>query len=290
LEETRLHSDKIPHGHYVVGVHPIERLRYVARASEDAGPSLLVREAAGALASFSSDPAALVTACRRLVDRQPQAGPIWWLAARVLGSPDPAFEAWSAADEVESDRTPMLLVENLPEGATVVVLGWPELIAPALAKRGDLDVLVIDTADQGHGLVRRLDRMGNNATLVDQRGLGAAVGAADLVLIEAQSFGGFGDTAGATALPGSRAAAAVALAAGIPVWTVVGVGRVLPGRMWDAYVGRLDESADPWDADLELVPANLLGTIAGPKALQTVAEALQRADCPVAPELLKSVQ
>jgi hypothetical protein len=267
-------------------VHPIERLRYVARASEDAGPSLLVREAAGALASFSSDPAALVTACRRLVDRQPQAGAIWWLAARVLGSPDPAFEAWSAADEVESDQTTLLLVENLPEAATVVVLGWPELIAPALAKRGDLDVLVIDTADQGHGLARRLDRLGNNATLVDERGLGAAVGACDLVLLEAQSFGG----SGATALPGSRAAAAVAVTSSIPVWTIVGVGRVLPGRMWDAYLGRLDDSADPWDGDLELVPANLLGTIAGPRGLQTHAETLLRADCPVAPELLKSIQ
>jgi hypothetical protein len=106
------------------------------------------------------------------------------------------------------------------------------------------------------------------------------------VLIEAQCFGG----SGATALPGSRAAAAVALAASIPVWTVVGVGRVLPGRMWDAYLGRLDEMADPWDGDLEFVPANLLGAIAGPRGLQTVAETLLRADCPVAPELLKSIQ
>ena len=267
-------------------MHPIERLRYVARASEDSGPSLLVREAAGALASFSADPAALVTACRRLVDRQPQAGAIWWLAARVLGSPDPAFEAWSASDEVESDQTASLLVENLPSDATVVVLGWPELVAPALAKRGDLDILVVDSANQGHGLVRRLDRLGGNATLIDERGLGAAVGAADLVLIEAQCFG----RTGATALPGSRAAAAVAVAAGIPVWTVVGVGRVLPGRLWDAYLGRLDELGDPWDGDLEMVPANLLGTITGPRGLQTLSETLLRADCPVAAELLKSIQ
>ena len=39
---------------YRGSVHPIERLRYVARASDETGPSLLVREAAGALASFRS--------------------------------------------------------------------------------------------------------------------------------------------------------------------------------------------------------------------------------------------
>ena len=57
-------------------MHPIERLRYVARAAGE-GSTLLACEAAGALAAFASDPAGLVTACRRLVDRQPTAGPIW---------------------------------------------------------------------------------------------------------------------------------------------------------------------------------------------------------------------
>ncbi|MGH9208547.1 MAG: hypothetical protein ACRD1G_18670, partial [Acidimicrobiales bacterium] len=64
-------------------MHPIERLRYVARA-DGAGPSALVRAAAGALAGFSGEPVALVTACRRLVDRHPAVGPMWWLAARVM--------------------------------------------------------------------------------------------------------------------------------------------------------------------------------------------------------------
>src|SRR5215213_4877403 len=67
----------------VVPVHPIERLRYVARAG---GLDLveLVQDAALALSGFADDPAALVTACRSLVDRHPAAGPVWWLAARVL--------------------------------------------------------------------------------------------------------------------------------------------------------------------------------------------------------------
>lgn len=266
-------------------MHPIERLRYVARAGEDSGPSLLVREAAGALASFSREPAALVTACRRLVDRQPHAAAIWWLAARVLGSPRPSSEAWEAAEEIENDPTASVLIDLLPADATVVVLGWPETIGPAIAKRGDLDLLVIDSLDQGHGLVRRLERMGTDATLVEERGVGAAAAAADLVLLEAQGLG----ATGFTAVPGSHAAAAVASAAGIPVWLTAGVGRVLPGRIWDAYLMRLDEAADPWDADLELVPAALVNAVIGPSGSGTFEAATKRADCPVAPELLKSL-
>ena len=55
-------------------MHPIERLRMVARAAGE-GPALVAQEAAGALVAFGDDPAGLVTACRRLVDRQPTSGP-----------------------------------------------------------------------------------------------------------------------------------------------------------------------------------------------------------------------
>lgn len=263
-------------------MHPIERLRYVARAGDE-GPSLLVREAAGALASFSRDPAALVTACRRLVDRQPSAAPIWWLAARVLGSTEPGSEAWAAAEEIEADTTPQQLSELLPHDASVLVLGWPEIVSVALARRGDIEAFVVDSFDHGSGLVRRLDRLGNNSVLVDERGTGAAAAAADIVLIEAHGYGG----EALTAVPGSRAAAAVARSVGAQVWAIVGVGRVLPGRLWDAYVQRLDDESDPWDGDLELVPHDLVTSVVTPSGRCTPTEALQRADCPIAPELLK---
>ena len=65
-------------------MHPIERLRYVARAS-GADPSVLVRETASALAAVAADdPIGLVPACRRLVDRHLTSGPMWWMVARVL--------------------------------------------------------------------------------------------------------------------------------------------------------------------------------------------------------------
>src|SRR5215472_5141261 len=100
-------------------MHPIERLRYVARAS-GADPSLLVRETAAALADVVRvEPAGLVPACRRLVDRHLTTGPVWWLAARLLTAADPVAEAWAAAAEMEDDPTDGLLIACLPDDATV---------------------------------------------------------------------------------------------------------------------------------------------------------------------------
>src|SRR4051812_25485287 len=267
-------------------VHPIEQLRYVARAAGE-GPALLAREAAGALAAFSDDPAGLVTACRRLVDRQPTSGPIWWLAARVLGAPDDgAAEAWRAAAELERDRTVEALVLDLPDDAVVTVLGWPEQAGAALRRRGDARVLVIDAAGEGHGLVRRLTGSGVEADLVDETGLGAAAADSDVVLLEASALG----PTGFVALAGSRAAAAVGLHAGAKVWVTAGVGRVLPARLWQALAGRLELAGEPWEAVDELVPLDLVEQVVGPNGPQSPEDAVRRADCPVAPELLKEIR
>jgi len=67
--------------------HPIERLRWAARNEGD-GPRLAGLQAARALGGFNGDPAGLVTACRRLVQRQPAMGPVWWVTARMLTTPD----------------------------------------------------------------------------------------------------------------------------------------------------------------------------------------------------------
>src|SRR5207302_8864404 len=99
-------------------MHPIERLRYVARSS-GASQEVLVRETAGALAALGFDPPGLVTACRRILDRHPMSAPLWWLSARVLTANDPMGEAWLAADEITADRTGEQLAWELPDEATV---------------------------------------------------------------------------------------------------------------------------------------------------------------------------
>ena len=110
---------------------------------------MVVGETARALASFTADPQGLVTACRRLVSRQPGSAPLVWLCARVLTAGDPRAEIRDALDELEDDRTPGELAHALPDDATVLVLGWPEFAAEALPRRGDVEVLVVDVARRG---------------------------------------------------------------------------------------------------------------------------------------------
>lgn len=253
-------------------MHPIERLRWVARAPEgDVG--LAAVEAAEALAAFAHDPPGLVIACRRLIERRPSAGPLWWLASRVLCALDPVAEAYAAMTELERDPTDALLSVELP-GGTIAVVGWPELASRAL--RSAERVAVVEAGRDGRRLLRRLDDLGIDARLL---GPEAAARRAALVLLEAHAAGPSGFVAAA----GSRALARAAREASVPVWLVAGVGRRLPGALYDALTAHLD--LDPGN---EVLPFDAVDEVAGPvgRAEPTAAGAAGRTDCPVAPELL----
>lgn len=282
---TRASRDRAATAHALtsLSVHPIERLRYVAR-STGAPQDLLVAETAGALTAFRDDPVALVTACRRVISRQLTAGALWWLCSRLLCASDPIAEARAAVDEIESDETAHHLALYVPDGATVAVLGWPAQTAAALARRGDLEVRVIDSMGEGPSLVRFLESRDVEAIDIAPSGLGAAVSSADLLVVEAAvaSTGAF------IAAAGSHAAAAVARSAGVPVWAVVGVGRVLPQRVWDALTGRLDLRDEPWELDEEIVPIDLVDRIVGPAGFDAPESLSSWIDCPIAPELFKA--
>lgn len=266
-------------------MHPIERLRYVARAV-GADPSLLVRETAAALADVMRvEPVGLVPACRRLIDRHLTVAPVWWLCARLLTAADPIAEAWAAAAEMEEDPTDALLCDCLPEEATVTVIGWPDVAAGALRRRGDLELLIADAHGEGASLVGRLVNCDVDAVAVPDAGVAAAAVVSDLVLLEAVAAG----PTGVLATTGSHAAAAVAVLAGRPVWAVTGVGRILPGPLWNALLHRIDEGlAEPWDRPVELVPSGLITELVGPGGRVAADEGLAAAECPVAPELLRS--
>ena len=266
-------------------MHPIEHLRYVARAS-GADPSLVAREAAMALAEVAEvDPVGIVPACRRLVERHLTSGPVWWMAARVLSAADPSDAAVRAAVELEADRTERHLAAALPDSATVVVIGWPEATAGALRRRGDIAVLVVASAGEGSGLARRLTNDGSASEVVPNSGVGPAAAVADLVIVEAFVAG----PAGVLAAPGSLPAAAVAAHSGRQVWLVTPTGRVLPEGLWDALLNRFDETGgEPWDRAAELVPASLATDLIGPEGPAPVQDGLGTATCPVAPELLRA--
>jgi hypothetical protein len=266
-------------------MHPIERLRLVARAGAEGRSSLLAREAATALAMFSDDPAGLVTACRRLVDRHPTSGPMWWLAARVLVSADPAGDAWRSSEELDDDPTASVLSACIADDSIVTVLGWPEQSAAALVARGDVQSRVVDALGDGAGLVRRLDAAGSESALVPESGLGSAVATSDLLLID---VGAMGDD-GLVAVTGAHAAAAVARHAGVAVWAVAGLGCVLPRSLWKALRSELDGSPEPWEDVEEIVPIDLVDAVVRPSGLERVADAVSKPDCGLAPELLRRV-
>ncbi|MGF1597889.1 MAG: hypothetical protein ACFCVK_13310 [Acidimicrobiales bacterium] len=262
-------------------MHPIEQLRYVARAGgADAG--LLVQEAASALGVFHNDPAALVTAARRLLTRQPAVGPLWWMCTRLSLGADVRGEARGVIDELRNDRTGRELAHALPDGATVVVAGWPDTIVDALPRRGDVQVLVVDVEGQASSVVRRLERSDMIAEDIDFAHVAGAVEEADLVLIEAAAAG----AAAALTDVGNLALAATARALHTPIWIVAAVGRRLPEPYWQAIVERCtDRDRVAWLNPFEVVPFGLVDRLvtvdgvhlpaeAGPPAMAIASELL----------------
>lgn len=262
-------------------MHPIERLRYLARSS-GGDPRVMVAETASALRGMGVDPAGLVVACRRIIERHPTSGPLWWLCAHMLTSTDPFGTARRLAAEIDDDQTAERLIDALPADATVCVIGWPDLAGEALLRRGDLAVLALDTDDQGSSFVRRLDRADVDAEVIDAGGIAGAVLGADLVIVEALAA----SSTELLAARGSRAAASVAYCSEVPVWAVVGVGRSLPEAGFTSLVQRVADVRAPWLAEADVLLLGLCSHVVGPAGVAVVGEAVLTPQCPLAHELL----
>ena len=260
------------HGYRRV-VHPIEQLRYVARAS-GSDASLLVSEAASALGMFRDDRNALLAGCRSLLARQPGVGPLWWMCSQLLADHDVASAVRMVVREIELDPTPRDLSESLPSSATVVVAGWPDSVVRALAIRADVRVLVVDVDDQARALVRRLERSDVDAEAVEPSHFAGAVEAANVVLVEA---GAMGSSECLTDV-GGMTLAALAKVSSTPCWLVAGVGRLLPEVYFTEIIERVSDDRIPsFVAEFEVVSRTMFS--------RTISA---HADCPVLPELLNS--
>jgi hypothetical protein len=242
-------------------VHPIERLRAVARAGA-IDQTVLVLEAVAVLGTFAGDPAGLVTACRRLIDRHPGAGALWWACARLLGASDVRAQARAIEADLGRDSVATTLSLDLPGGAVVAVV-------PDVAGGSDLRDELTSWRDD---LVVAHDPGALHADRDEPR----------VLLVEAGAAGP--DCFLAAAGTGDEVAAA--RDAGVPVWLVVDVGRRLPGPLFDALVGRVsrtDRPARRGGADVEVVP---IGRAGDGTRLGRIVEP-RRVPCPVAPELLR---
>ena len=257
----------------------MEHLRYVARAG-DLSQDVLVRETASALGALASDPLELVTVCRRILDKYPVAGALWSMAARVCASSQPYRAARDFVAELRADATADHAADALPDGASVCLLGWPDLAAEGLGRRSDVTVRIIDAYGEGAGLARRLAGEGCDVTDVPLAGLAAACSTADVVLVEAAAAG----PGAVIAASGSHAAASVGYTSSVQVWCVIGAGRALPQQFFEAAASTVTD--DPWECDEEIVPLGLFSHVVGPDGLAP-ASGWERADCPLAAELLR---
>ena len=266
---------------YGGGVHPIEHLRYVARA-RGADPAHLAREAASALGSLRADHANLVVASRRIVGRHPEAGQLWWLCSRLLVADDPARLAWDLADVLDDDPVADSLAGALPAEATVVTVGNPSVIADGLVRRDDLRVWCVDSEYGAGDLMRRLERFDIDCEPIATEQLARAAAAADVVLIQAAAA-----CAGRVLAPvGSQVVAAVGRSAGTPVWLVAGTGTRLPARYVEEIAGRV-VADDDWSGAVDDVPLDLVDRIVNDDGVVPAADVALRPDCPFAPELLR---
>ncbi len=261
-------------------MHPIEHLRYVARAS-GLPADVAVAETADALRSFASDPVALVTAARRVVSRQPSCGPLWNLCAAMLCSADPRAAATGFVSVMEEDETPTHLAAAIGDDALVTVSGWPVVTSRVLAGRPDVTVLISDVAGDGSALARELSRRDHDAVDLPSHGVAGAVASSDMVVVEAFASGG----GSALVSAGSVAMAAVAAQRGIPVLLVAPMGTSLSPSTWTALLGRRGESDEQWEDLDEILALSLVGTVVGPGGLGAPSVLDRREDGPVAVEL-----
>ena len=262
-------------------MHPIERLRYVARA-DGAGPGVLVRETALALRDMEFDPQSLILACRRIVERHPTMAQLWWLCANVLASPEPFSRARELALVVENDETPGHLDDAVPDDARVLIVGWPFTTVKCLAQRGDVLMLVADSHGEGEALVDRLHDAEIGAELVPFEYLAAAVATADVVVIDALACG----PSAVLAVGGSRTVADSARAQGKELWLVAGVATRLPELLWNGVLSALNVDSD-WRSGVDVLDASLFARIIGPNGSSTDAETALAPECATTTELLR---
>ena len=172
---------------------------------------------------------------RRIVERHPEVGPLWWMCAHLLTSDDPTGRAWEIAEQIDTDPTPRQLAAALPDDATVLTIGWPEIGGAGLLLRGDVRVLCADSRFEASGFLQRLERCDVECEPVPPESIARAAAAADVVVVEAVAA-----SVGRVLAPvGSHVIAAVARTVSAPVWLVAGVGRCLPGEYVDAIARRV---------------------------------------------------
>ena len=258
-------------------MHPIEHLRYLAR-TDSADAAGLVAETAVALGALGAEPANLVVAARRIIERHPSVAALWWLCAHILVSNEPRACAWRLADELGDDPTGDVLAAALPAGAQVVTAGLDRPLGSALAARPDVRATCVTADPSIARAATRASRLGVMVDVVDadhRTAVAEAVAVADLVLVPLMAG------CPGRVLVGSGAAVVAASHGGVPLWLVAPRGACIPSRYVDAIADAVPEATTIASSEIAQVI-----TPDGPAV--DVAAALA-SSAPMAPELLRAV-
>jgi hypothetical protein len=291
-------------------VHPIERLRYVARAG-DVDPVMLAQEAAEALGSLTYEAQALVPACRRLIEAHPSCGPLWWVAARVIVAEEPFDAAYAAIEALEDDPTADELAASFPAGASVVIPAKTAL-ALALNMRPDLSVTVVGMPYRLNEVLRRLSRVadvvGIDQRVCDADGAEMMGEGPHLLVLEALAAG----PAGFLLDRDQVVLASSPVLFDSSCWVTTGVGRVLPAELLAEILDRTVSSEATDQAGFEIddeddfallrgtageraprhqrpmafLQAERVAQVIGPRGKAIPQLALRRAECRAPAELL----
>lgn len=261
-------------------MHPIERLRWIAR-DEGESATELATEAAWTLGELAaSEPTALLTACRRLLERHPACGPLYWTAARLLTADDPVMEARAVSKELCADRTAGHLVAALgaamTSGSNVATSEPVGVLSDALGRRGRYGVrFVAGLSSMGYG-VRALGVVAGDVVGFDLDECEAALDDSAVAVVEALAAG----PGVALLTPGASALAHEAAAAGVPAWLCIAAGRCLPAALAAAAAR---SSLDAGVAEV-LAPDGFALAI-GPDGAGDPVAVVSRTTCPLGVEL-----
>ncbi len=260
-------------------MHPIERLRWIARADDESGQTIAC-EAAWTLGELgASEPPAVLTASRRLVERHPACGPLWWACAHLVASEDPFETGRRVAAELLSDDVAHRLVAALRvdvASSDVVAATLPaEALRSAFAIRGATRVHLIGGYRMLRSEIRAFSAVADEVTGFEVEDAAEALEHAVALVVEPH----LASVDGLLLDPDAAAVVATANAAKVPVWALLTVGRVLPQHLASAAL----ELAD---GEFDLVGAASFSLAVDSEGSGEVCDALARATCPSCPELV----
>lgn len=266
--------------------HPIERLRWIARADGESAATVAA-EAAFTLGELAAEePAAVLTASRRLVERNPACGPLWWACASMVAADDPVETATRVAADLLSDTVPNRLADALRFSFTstdALCATMPvDTLRQALARRGSYLLRLVADHHWLHHAVRDLGALADEVVAYDLQEVEAALDGAAALLVEPclAAAGPAAGPAGGVILvePASAAVAEQAARRSVPIWLVLATGRLLPPALAEAAASLAGDEVDRLDPSTVLTAVDASG-------IAPLDRALSRVECPPAPEL-----